>query len=286
MSRYSNSRRSSHDIQSSTVAINRMIAREGNYREAISKNQTFLKLVAESFLVKDGTTESVLLNAAVDGEKSTHELQELFQEQRQRLQQISHKNVENNRQVQAFVGALAQVHEQKIAHTALLGEEEANLPNYEKIITETMEEYRTNISASQLNMQDEQYCREIMTALGEQASKEIQEEDEDDLQVVGGGRGTSSEALKCPIMGTLIEEPLKSKLCGHVYSKAGIYQHLISSKKCPIAGCNNSQLTKQQLEPDHETEMKVRRQRRREEQERQHRATQDAFDIDDDDDEE
>jgi hypothetical protein len=97
---------------------------------------------------------------------------------------------------------------------------------------------------------------------------------------------SSSEALKCPIMGKLFRDPVRSKVCGHIYSRQGIEQLLRqsghrASVRCPVAGCSNSALTSAQLEEDHEAAMKVRRQKRREANEREQRMTQAIYEDSD-----
>jgi len=44
----------------------------------------------------------------------------------------------------------------------------------------------------------------------------------------------STVNLKCPIQGSLMEDPVKNKRCGHVYSKLAIYQHIKIDRKCPV----------------------------------------------------
>jgi Zinc-finger of the MIZ type in Nse subunit len=49
--------------------------------------------------------------------------------------------------------------------------------------------------------------------------------------------------LQCPLTGSLFVEPVASKVCSHVFSKAAIMQHIkICAKdkrdcKCPVPGC-------------------------------------------------
>ena len=82
------------------------------------------------------------------------------------------------------------------------------------------------------------------------------DDDDDDLQVITRASG---ETLKCPIMGSYYEDPVKSSICGHTYSRMGIENHLRSSRKCPVAGCSNkNNITRDQLQPDIEMQMKVR----------------------------
>jgi SUMO ligase MMS21 Smc5/6 complex component len=50
-------------------------------------------------------------------------------------------------------------------------------------------------------------------------------------------------ALQCPLTSSLFVEPVASKVCSHVFSKAAILNHIkICTKdrrdcKCPVAGC-------------------------------------------------
>jgi SUMO ligase MMS21 Smc5/6 complex component len=72
----------------------------------------------------------------------------------------------------------------------------------------------------------------LFVALGEAtaSANNDDDDDDDDLQVVTRASG---ETLKCPIMGSYYEDPVKSSVCGHTYSRTGIENHLRSSRKCP-----------------------------------------------------
>jgi SUMO ligase MMS21 Smc5/6 complex component len=146
-----------------------------------------------------------------------------------------------------------------------------------------MQQYSAAQAGSQLNIHDEKFCREIRSSLGikEHASRGKKGDDSDEeLEVLRNPAGTQS--LKCPITAMLYEEPLRNKVCGHVYSKEGIVQMLRARQtRCPVAGCRNGVVTMEQLEEDMETAMKVKRQRRREETERQQRASQAIYDSED-----
>jgi len=285
-----NNRRISHGTMASSVmAVDRILDKQNSYKEAIVKNHTYSKNIAEVFFEVDGIMETTLMSACQDDDKLKQDLLETIQEQRTRMKKLSERNVENTRTVNAFVGALQQVKTQ--VQQQQQTQEESTTENepldYEKIIVQKMQDYRTSQQTSELDLKDEQYCREIVKSLGEvqQGASRNKNDDDDELQVLRNPNNATS--LKCPIMGSLVEDPVKSKVCGHVYSRVGIMDLMRRRTKvaCPVAGCHNSSLTKEQLEDDVETAMKVRRQRRREEQERQSRMTQE-LDLDDSEEEE
>ena len=110
------------------------------------------------------------------------------------------------------------------------------------------------------------------------------ENDDEDLVVVGDGRKQKRQAgaLTCPIMGTLLEDPVKSTRCGHAYSKAAIMSHLRIKSCCPVAGCVIKDMTANQLQPDLELVQLVRKAKRREDARREHLSlSQACLDIDD-----
>jgi SUMO ligase MMS21 Smc5/6 complex component len=159
--------------------------------------------------------------------------------------------------------------------------------DYERIIQDKMRQYSAAANAeSQVDVRDEKFCRDIRSSLGikDRASKKNRDDDESDEELEVLRNPVGAQSLKCPITTMLYVEPLRNKVCGHVYSKAGIVQLLRSGRaKCPVAGCRNGSVTMSQLEEDVETEMKVKRQRRREETERQQRASQAIYDSEEED---
>ena len=56
----------------------------------------------------------------------------------------------------------------------------------------------------------------------------------------------SQKSTKCPITQKEMEDPVKSKLCNHTYSRYGILQHIENRSKnnrqaiCPVGGCQQS----------------------------------------------
>lgn len=261
-------------MASSLLAVDRIIGKENSYREGIAKNHAASKILAEMLAIDGELSNS--MQAATDP-STRQEIEASIQEQRERLQKISEKNVVNSRNVDAFIGALSAVRTQ-VQSTP----ETAEPLDYERIIQDKIQQYSAAHAGSQLNIHDEKFCREIRSSLGikEHASRGKKGDDSDEeLEVLRNPASTQS--LRCPITAMLYEEPLRNKVCGHVYSKAGIMQMLRSRQtKCPVAGCRNGVVTMEQLEEDVETAMKVKRQRRREETERQQRASQAICDSD------
>jgi Zinc-finger of the MIZ type in Nse subunit len=192
--------------------------------------------------------------------------------------------------------------------------------DYQTLLESMMEEERQkqqqhHLSQSQqrgdgmlpVSIEQEQMYRDICEALGEPVSSSSNDDDDDDedrimvMNNIGTSNATggltssasllsSSSKLKCPITGMYMEEPMKNKVCHHVYSRGGIMQHIRTQQsggrptvRCPVPGCNNTNITANQLEKDVETEMRIRQERRRQERNAESLASS-ANNVDDDDD--
>ena len=69
----------------------------------------------------------------------------------------------------------------------------------------------------------------------------------------------SNATLKCPLTQDILEDPYKSKVCSHVFSKRAIENHLRRGPKhCPVAGCGKT-IQLNDLEEDLETAYMVKR---------------------------
>ena len=131
--------------------------------------------------------------------------------------------------------------------------------------------------------------REMMQTLGEQVAAGSKttgdDDDDDDLEMVGGDAALDANKLKCPITTMLLDQPLRNTVCNHVYSKAGIDQLLKGAGRrkvgCPVAGCTNDDLQRNQLVEDIQVGMLVKRYKAREERERRNKMSQ-MDDLDDD----
>ncbi|KAG5187064.1 hypothetical protein JKP88DRAFT_235494 [Tribonema minus] len=122
--------------------------------------------------------------------------------------------------------------------------------------------------------------KDVMKIVGEE---EEEGGDSDDDVAIDRTRGEVN--LKCSFTGTLFVDPVKSRVCGHTFSKAilGYIRSKGHAAVCPMGGCNQP-MRADDMEPDHAMEIKVQRHRQVEEQtqrERQQRSQDDGSDDDD-----
>lgn len=64
---------------------------------------------------------------------------------------------------------------------------------------------------------------------------------------------------RCPYTGCVMQDPVRNKLCGHVYDRVGILTYIKQKKskaKCPVGGCGNA-------EPIHESHLEDHRDMKR-----------------------
>mmetsp|Transcript_624 Transcript_624/g.1463 ORF Transcript_624/g.1463 Transcript_624/m.1463 type:complete len:342 (+) Transcript_624:66-1091(+) len=186
------------------------------------------------------------------------------------------------------------------------GEEGAVAVDYENLILKDIEDRRRAASASGSGatdgeeddeMANEALVKEMRARLGEKPAKnsrkggtkrsaedDADEEDEEEFEVVNDaatGHDTAA-ALTCPILATTYDNPVKNKVCGHTYSKAG-FDHIMTRSRrggggaavgCPVPGCSNDHLRPSDMKEDVEMVMRVRRFKKREERERNARMSQ------------
>ena len=127
-------------------------------------------------------------------------------------------------------------------------------------------------------MEQETYHCEICTELGEQPAARDEE-----IEVMRT-EGSDASNLKCPITTLMLEDPVKSSNCTHLYSRVAIENQIRrGDRKCPVPGCSNHQLSLADLTPDSGAEFMVRRELRRLQMERENQISQT---VDDDSDEE
>ncbi|KAJ7459749.1 hypothetical protein FB451DRAFT_1271421, partial [Mycena latifolia] len=92
--------------------------------------------------------------------------------------------------------------------------------------------------------------------------RENGDESDDDDDVVMGG---VTQEYKCPLMMTLLKDPLTSSVCKHSFSGAAIrdmFKNKHGSLKCPAAGCSKS-FTLADCKPNPELARKVKAHERR-----------------------
>ncbi|KAH8930119.1 hypothetical protein BT69DRAFT_1315174 [Atractiella rhizophila] len=98
------------------------------------------------------------------------------------------------------------------------------------------------------------------------------ESDSDSDIEVGG----STQTFKCPITMGWLEDAVKSTICGHQYSREGVYSYIRENGgavECPVTGCDKK-ITMNSLRDDPNLSRRVKEHRRRDEGRRQMGATQ------------
>ena len=278
----------------------RILGKEQAYKSGIQMLQAANLLFAEK-LALGGPIEANLLPSANEDTPENIEIQTFLEEQRNLIKKIARDSVLREKKVDYLLGAVREICDEAKKSDSSHNE----TSNYQNIISEKMNNLQEHalLATVQVELEDEDHCKELRKRLGEKISKKkrksrggTEEESEEELEIMNSAtastqRGPASVpnmdlALKCPITGSLFQEPLKNKLCGHTYSKPGI-QHWFANRKtkCPIPGCANHSLTRSQLVDDVEMTLKLQRHSRQlaqiEEQQRIKAAQ--ASEVDDED---
>ena len=266
---------SSFASQNLSTVLEAIANKEASYKEHIKQNHILCKNAANSLSREGGLVEA--LNMMVKTEiLSEQEVQTFLGEQRQRLKKLSESNVNSNHTVDTFVSSIRRLKQQvqndrNPSSQQEDAENEEDFKNYEPIVRDMMDTEREKRKSTKTDLLQEKYVTEIYEELGEEAalpgrgSRNVN--NDDDIEVMGNGRGAESQAasLMCPVICTLLENPMKNKVCGHIYSLAGLKHLLRNSRRCacPVAGCQNNNVTMEQVEEDVETQFKIRREKRR-----------------------
>ena len=297
-----------------------VLSKQSQYTDDLSRKFHPLACDLASRLHDDtGELAQALLSYAADVDESQNhgdahlstKMAAFLDEQRSRLKRHVVANAKRARDVEAFCGAVGAVRDdirmkrQNVSNAQLdnddVDDETANDilakfdmkggdgVDYEKTILDKMKE-RTGDGDEEDDLQRFQsnaMVRDMLERLGEKvqggAKTTGDDDDDDDLEMVGDASGNNHGAdLKCPILTTYYDQPLKNTKCGHVYSKQGIEQHLRGHgrKKCPVAGCTNDDVQKSQLVEDVEMAMRVKRFKKKEERQKRAKMSQ-LDDLDD-----
>lgn len=78
-----------------------------------------------------------------------------------------------------------------------------------------------------------------MIVIQKRKRKRNGEDDDEDVEVAVLEK-PQEKSVKCPISKCTMDEPVKSKVCGHSYDKLSIFTYFGNSKtkECPLSGCN------------------------------------------------
>eukprot|EP00525_Craspedostauros_australis_P004574 CAMPEP_0198119048 /NCGR_PEP_ID=MMETSP1442-20131203/24108_1 /TAXON_ID= /ORGANISM="Craspedostauros australis, Strain CCMP3328" /LENGTH=280 /DNA_ID=CAMNT_0043777433 /DNA_START=10 /DNA_END=852 /DNA_ORIENTATION=- len=258
------------------TVVNVMIRKEGDYRDGIAANISMLNSSARR-LVADDTIDRLL--------KQHGDEEDPLQKERDQLKDLMKANIDRDDGITIFLKSLQQIGDN--CH-------DENTENYQKELERRMKEVRRKSKRRSKGANGDDYYKKHKSyqALCEKLGEPVDtsgiaqgdgEDEEEELMVMN--TGASEINLKCPLMGTLMEDPVKNQVCGHVYSSEAIRSHIqrATRKQCPVPGCSNTRLAVSQLKPDREMAILVRREKKRQQQERdkQQRNTQTDFDSDD-----
>jgi len=264
-----------------TAAANLILSHENNYRQNVGKIQASALFLAEK-LCKGQQIETALSCSTAPAEENAA----FLEEQRTLLKDIAAANVVRNREISWFLRSVKEMSDD--AMRAASNEDDDGgttfeVPNFALILEQKMEACRNERSAVEVDICNEKFCKDIRSRLGEKEPKKKnvskkggrrsasgdETDDDEELEIMNEQSQANEEMhVKCPITCATFERPLKSKVCNHTYSTAGLEQMIKCKKyKCPVPGCTNHHLSMQQVEPDVEMEMRVKRFQRRKEQE-------------------
>lgn len=238
--------------------------KQNTYREPIKRNHALTKGAAQRLRWMEDNMQ--FFESVMDQDK----LQTFMDATKQSILQLATANVERERNVTNFVTAIQKtqvdVSRQQVPDNDYQGTIDTYMKQAQNKNTDTP-------------VQQEKYYRDISEMLGV-----FDDNNDEEIAVMAPSGGASSSSLTCPITGTLMQDPVKNIKCGHVYSRAGIQSHLSIARGCPIAGCQNHNMTMQMMEKDVETEMAVKREIRRRDREKQMQASQASDLVDSDED--
>lgn len=209
-----------------------------------------------------------------------------------RLKAVAEGNAKRMYEIDYFIDAVKEVRtevEKNQANTAAANgpEDNTEAPNYERSMQDAYEKAKQKgeNDPNRVPTNEHEMTNQVREILGEKIHKKARasrggNDSDDELEVVRGNV-EDEHALKCPVTGMLFKDPVKNKVCGHTYDRAGLMQLLGMRKTtCPIPGCSNKSLSISQVEVDEEMVLRVRRHLKREEAEKRKR------DLEDDDDDE
>ena len=265
-----------------TTILNTMASRESDYKSSLMTNQDLLKSTADRMAI-GGALEGNLLTMIKGGPDEDDivpeaDIQSFLGEQRQRIKNLAAANAKREHKINNFIGAIKQLRN-KVATDGAEDTDQGDA-KYESIIVELMKQEAGN---NPLEAEASEMYMDICDKLGE----EVKRGGDDDIEVVRNNNETET-TYKCPLTAQLMEDPVKNKVCGHVYSRDGIHSYLNSRKHkypCVYPGCTNQRVTQDQLEDDNFTATKVKRYIRAMNAKKEQTAMSQAQDFDSDEEE-
>lgn len=190
------------------------------------------------------------------------------------VKNVTRRHVQQSRDVEVFMAAVQNVAQELIASRNDNTDDDDSISNYEQMINEKIVQIQAQKEAQGewVDVEHESLYRNILKCLGEKGKNQKGNGDDDELEMLSDDEAEQSEGdmirkLKCPITGMFLEDPVRNKVCGHVYSRQGI-EAMFSQRNynCPLPGCSNRRMSQDQLEDDLHMAEKVRRFKRRQAQ--------------------
>ena len=243
------------------LLVQNMLRKQEEYKDAIRDHHEFSKVAAGRVRV-GGEIEELVGGGEED-----------FEEYRNRLKALTENNIQQERQLMAFLNALEE-----------LGNQD-DVDDYQSRVDSLMNRSLEQIARQAGNIQQENMYIEICTKLGEKPNAAAAAGgvgDDDELEIMESA--PSRATLKCPITCGYFVNPVKHQVCGHVFSREAITAHLQKDKRCPVAGCSQQSININQFKPDKESEILVKRAKRQSEIHQQ-TLSQQAVDLDDEEEE-
>jgi hypothetical protein len=285
---YSHSSRSAATARATIVATDRILSKEGQYKQDIAKINARCNLLAD-YISFGGTVESSLRDEGEDSNDPENvRMDDFMNEQRMKVKKIAEQNVHSKRYIEAYMAATNAIKSDIIrnSHNGNSQEEEEKedikAPDYESLLQTQLELAKHNVEKNSIAVKNDEFVRKICKSLNEKIASNADEDDDIQIEVTETNREAE---MKCPLTAMLFQDPFRNKVCHHVYEKEAITYHLSMKKACPVTGCTNNHVTMSQLEPDEEMKIKVRRySKAQSEKQRRNAMTQD-YDVEDEEEE-
>lgn len=288
------------------LACNRAIDKSDEYKKSVKMIQARVQHIADT-VRPDGDLAEILRAAASSSNDDSDEA--FLSKAYDRLKALGVGNAKRMEDIDNFVDAIKEVKTQvernsknnnnndAAAATAAGGDATAagggggvgisTTPtvDYERAIHDALENIRhvQEQDTRRIPPEEHELSIDIRKALGEKIKKNKNtgrrggddDDDDDELEIIVHNHH-DVHALKCPITAMLFDNPVRNKVCGHVYDLAGL-KHLLSSRKtkCPVSGCANTTLSLSQVEDDEQMKLKVKRHKQREVNEKRNRDLED-----------
>ncbi|KAL7556574.1 hypothetical protein ACA910_016216 [Epithemia clementina (nom. ined.)] len=209
-------------------------------REILADQRILTKLIQEHS--KTRTSKIRTESSIVMRQKAVTKLQTKIQQEECRIRVLSSKKDEMEKAVSSLEVQI------KAAQDALVHKQT------------TLKHLRENSNGSGDTQQlDETTKRQRIGVTALPGFTTNDNDENEDVQIVETSNQQSgyyrADKKRCPITAQVLENPVRNKVCGHVYSRKGIELLLQQMRQrkatvkcpCPVAGCNNQAVTKTQL---------------------------------------